>query len=160
MSMSRRGFLSSAITGGAATAAAAVAGGAGGEAQALVMRHPKEPPKDAVGLLYDGTLCVGCKACVKACKEANDRPPEIAAKQAAWNPELWDTPADLSAKTFNIIKVYQHGTMATKDAEVDGYAFSKRQCLHCVDPSCVSACPVSALTKDPLTGVVGYDPDR
>ncbi|CAK0756747.1 hydrogenase 2 iron-sulfur protein [uncultured Gammaproteobacteria bacterium] len=160
MSMSRRGFLSSAITGTAATAAAAVTGGAGNEAQALGMRHPKEPPKDAVGLLYDGTLCVGCKACVKACKEANDRPAEISAQQAAWNPELWDSPIDLSAKTFNIIKVYQHGTMATKDAEVNGYAFSKRQCLHCIDPSCVSACPVSALTKDPLTGIVGYDADR
>ena len=35
----------------------------------------------------------------------------------------------------------------------------KTSCMHCVDPSCVSACPVSAMTKDPVTGVVGYDPD-
>jgi ferredoxin len=30
----------------------------------------------------------------------------------------------------------------------------KKSCLHCVDPSCVSACPVSAMTKDPATGIV------
>ena len=29
--------------------------------------------------------------------------------------------------------------------------------MHCVDPSCVSACPVSALTKDPKIGVVRYN---
>jgi Fe-S-cluster-containing dehydrogenase component len=32
--------------------------------------------------------------------------------------------------------------------------------MHCGDPSCVSACPVSAMTKDPLTGVVGYNADK
>jgi ferredoxin len=31
--------------------------------------------------------------------------------------------------------------------------------MHCGDPSCVSACPVSAMTKDPVTGVVGYNVD-
>jgi Fe-S-cluster-containing dehydrogenase component len=35
----------------------------------------------------------------------------------------------------------------------------KTSCMHCVDPSCVSACPVSAMTKDPVTGIVGYDPE-
>jgi Fe-S-cluster-containing dehydrogenase component len=42
---------------------------------------PSPPPRrpkaaaapDAVGLLYDTTLCIGCKACVVACREANDR---------------------------------------------------------------------------------------
>jgi Fe-S-cluster-containing dehydrogenase component len=29
--------------------------------------------------------------------------------------------------------------------------------MHCVDPSCVSACPVSALTKSQETGVVQYN---
>ena len=29
-------------------------------------------PADAVGMLYDATRCIGCKACVVACQEAND----------------------------------------------------------------------------------------
>jgi Fe-S-cluster-containing dehydrogenase component len=35
----------------------------------------------------------------------------------------------------------------------------KTSCMHCADPSCVSACPVSAMTKDPTTGIVAYDPE-
>nr|MDA8084496.1 hydrogenase 2 operon protein HybA [Nitrospiraceae bacterium] len=64
---------------------------------------------------------------------------------------------DLSSKTLNIIKVYKNGTGLTKDAEIDGYSFIKRHCMHCVDPACVSACPVSALRKTPKTGVVTYN---
>lgn len=71
--------------------------------------------------------------------------------------KLWDTPLDTSGYTYNLIKVYRSGTMETKDAEQDGYAFMKTSCMHCADPSCVSACPVSAMTKDPQTGIVGYD---
>jgi Fe-S-cluster-containing dehydrogenase component len=52
--------------------------------------------------------------------------------------------------------MYANGTAAVKDQAVDGYAFMKQSCLHCVDPSCVSACPVSAMRKDPVTGIVSY----
>ena len=53
--------------------------------------------------------------------------------------------------------MYRNGTMDVKDQETNGYAFMKTSCMHCGDPSCVSACPVSAMTKDPVTGVVGYN---
>jgi Fe-S-cluster-containing dehydrogenase component len=71
---------------------------------------------------------------------------------------LWDTPLDTSGHTFNLIKMYRNGTMETKDQEANGFSFMKTSCMHCADPSCVSACPVSAMTKDPETGVVGYNP--
>ena len=35
----------------------------------------------------------------------------------------------------------------------------KRQCMHCVDPACVSGCPVQALQKGP-NGAVTYDAKR
>ena len=156
MSMNRRDFLKGAAGGTAAVAATA---GAAGEAQAL-QRAPMTRPEDAIGLLYDSTLCVGCKACVAGCKAANDMPVEISPDQEAWNTGTWDTPKDLSGKTLNIIKAYMHGSVEQKDSEENGYAFIKRQCLHCVDPSCMSACPVTAMIKDPVTGVVSHDPDR
>ena len=28
--------------------------------------------------------------------------------------------------------------------------------MHCLQPACVSACPVKAMTKDPVTGVVAF----
>lgn len=55
--------------------------------------------------------------------------------------------------------MWKSGTGEHKDQLVDGYAYIKKQCMHCVDPNCVSVCPVQALTKDPKTGIVHYDPD-
>jgi Fe-S-cluster-containing dehydrogenase component len=71
--------------------------------------------------------------------------------------QFWDNPLDTDSRTYNIIKLYKDGTGGVKDREKDGHAYVKRQCMHCVDPACVSACPVTALTKDPKTGVVSYN---
>lgn len=130
-----------------------------GETQAALERESKTLPPQALGMLYDSTLCIGCKACVAACKRANDRPAEIAEHHKEWNNGSWDSAQDISGDTLNVIKVYTNGNMNQKDSEVDGYAFMKRHCLHCVDPSCVSVCPVSAMQKDPLTGIVSHHPE-
>jgi Fe-S-cluster-containing dehydrogenase component len=111
-------------------------------------------PEKALGLLYDGTLCIGCRACIPACKEANGMPPERTALAAG---NYWDAPLDLSGKTLNVIKAYRDGAGLHKDQVTDGFAFTKVSCMHCVDPSCVSACPVSAMTKDGTTGIVKYN---
>jgi Fe-S-cluster-containing dehydrogenase component len=144
MGVTRRDFLK-ASGGGALLAATA------SEAEA---RPVKEPPPNAVGMLYDATICIGCKACMVGCKEANDMPVDSELESP-----IWDTPSDLSPKTLNIIKVYRDGDASAKDREIDGFSFVKRHCMHCVDPVCVSVCPVTALIKDAETGVVSYDPD-
>lgn len=127
---------------------AAVAESCVGTAEA---RSAKTRPAKALGLLYDGTLCVGCNACVAACKRANDMPSE--------GDGMYDQPVDISGKTLNVIKAYRSGKATHKDQIYDGFAFTKMSCFHCVDPSCVSACPVSAMQKDPVTGIVSYDAD-
>ncbi len=135
-----------------------IKGAAGGlalltlDGQKAQARTVEALPPDALGILYDSTLCVGCNACVAACKQANSMPPEPYGEQ-----RLWDNPQDLSASTLNIIKEYSSGTGDHKDQVENGFAFIKRQCLHCIDPSCVTACPVSALTKDKETGIVSYN---
>lgn len=142
--MDRRNFFKSA---GAAVAASATA-----VCEPARARGNKPMPPDAVGLLFDSTLCVGCKACVAACKQANDMPPEVSTEEP-----LWDTPLDISGKTLTVIKVYKHGELRAKDQAENGWAFVKKSCLHCVDASCVSACPVKAMKKDERTGVVSHD---
>ncbi|MCP4008937.1 MAG: hydrogenase 2 operon protein HybA [Proteobacteria bacterium] len=141
--MKRREFLTTAIGG------ATVAVCPGAEA-----RPNHEPAPEAVGMLFDSTLCIGCKACVAKCKEVNDMPPVIDAEQ-----QSWDSARDLSGDTLNVIKVYTDGSGETKDAEVDGFCFEKRSCMHCVDPGCVSVCPTTAMRHDPITGIVTHHSD-
>ena len=105
----------------------------------------KTNPDDYVGMLYDATLCIGCNACTTACRDWNKTKPETDARQ------LYDAPRELSADTWTLIQLYRES-----DEE---YSFVKRQCMHCVDPACVSGCPVQALQKS-ANGAVTYDPDR
>ncbi len=104
-----------------------------------------KPSEDWYAMLYDATKCIGCKTCMVACKRANGLPYEED------EDGLHDAPVDLSSKTVNIIKLYKEG---------DKFSFIKRQCMHCVDPTCVSVCPVGAMRKDPKTGIVYWDGSR
>jgi Fe-S-cluster-containing dehydrogenase component len=155
MAMNRRQFISAVGSGAAAAAGAPAAA----KAAPMIARENLPVPPKAVGMLYDSTLCIGCKACVDSCKAANGMPNEVPEAHRGWNIGQWDTAQDLSGKTINVIKAYRHGDLSVKDREENGYAFMKRHCLHCVDPSCVSVCPVSAMKKDPETGIVTHDPD-
>jgi Fe-S-cluster-containing dehydrogenase component len=125
----------------AGTGAAGAIAVAAAPAHAARARQPVPP--EAMGMLYDTTLCIGCKACVVACREANDLEPDR-------SPDgLHHAPLDLNAKTKNVIKLYREGDRAS---------FMKAQCMHCLDPACAAACMIGALKKDETTGIVGYDP--
>jgi Fe-S-cluster-containing dehydrogenase component len=103
----------------------------------------KAAPSDAVGMLYDTTKCIGCKACVVACKDANKMP----ADTDGYGQGLYDSPDSLNQYTKNIIQLYKDG---------DEQSYVKKQCMHCVDPACVGACMLGALKKGKF-GVVSYD---
>lgn len=134
MSISRRDFLK-------------VAGLAAGGALAFPQRASAASGSDSnnhVAMLYDTTICVGCNACTNACRQWNGTDPEPDARK------VYDAPSELSADTFTLIQLYQ---------DEDEFSFVKRQCMHCVDPACVSGCPVQALQKT-SDGPVTYDKDR
>ena len=102
-------------------------------------------------MLYDATKCVGCKACMAACKRVNARPGGLAFEQARFDQDgLWDAPEDLDGNTRTLIKLFK---------DTKGWSYIKYSCMHCQKPSCVSVCPVSAMTKDPVTGIVDYSKD-
>jgi len=113
---------------------------------AAIAREKRTAPPDAVGVLYDSTLCIGCKACVVACKDAVGLP----ADTSGYGGGLYDAPTSLNESTRNVIQLYR---------DDDEYAFVKKQCMHCIDPACIGACMLGALTKGKL-GVVGYDVDK
>jgi Fe-S-cluster-containing dehydrogenase component len=122
MRISRRGLLR----------CAAVVGAAAAVTRRAEARETVEPDPEAVGMLYDSTRCVGCGGCVAACKESNGLP---------WNGE----PKELDCTTKNVVKTRRLSKPATGGATT---AFVKRQCMQCVDPSCVSACMLGALHKE------------
>ena len=88
--------------------------------------------EETLGLLYDTTKCVGCQACVVACRSANGDEKEGPHALAV----------NLDADTRNIIS-------AAREDESGGFAsYVKRQCMHCLEPACASACMFGGLKKD------------
>ena len=146
MDVSRRDFLKQAGVLGAGTVASV-----GGATQALASGDASAAA-DSVGVLVDLTKCNGCRRCEAACAQANGFPVPADA-------ELKDTavfaehrrPGPQSYTTVNSFP------SAGDPANGGGTVFVKTNCLHCVDPACVSACLVRALQKDPR-GPVTYDP--
>jgi Fe-S-cluster-containing dehydrogenase component len=132
MAISRRNALKVLAGAGAASVASPVE--AFGKAEAVDTSR-------MTGMLYDATLCIGCKACMTACQEANEMEQERGA--------LWSSDVDLSSRTKNVIKFYQGP---------EGTSFMKMQCMHCIEPACAAACMLGALHKDD-EGVVTWDGD-
>jgi Fe-S-cluster-containing dehydrogenase component len=131
------------------------------------MAGPKPLAPDAVGFLYDATLCIGCKSCMVNCKKYNSVPGGALYEPGRTIPyerisadEIYDAPLELSAKSLSIIKAYKNGTGLEQNAVENGFSFVKNNCMHCLDPACVSVCPVGALLKDPGSGAVTYDQDK
>jgi formate dehydrogenase beta subunit len=135
VSLSRRDLFKSIGCGAAAAGLAAV-----GTAEASTTTAPA----DAVSMLYDATVCIGCKACVSACTQVNALIPDTVRSGG-----LWQMPTDLNASTKNIIQLY-------KEPDGSRMSFVKRQCMHCIDPACVSGCPFKALTKGDK-GIVSWN---
>jgi Fe-S-cluster-containing dehydrogenase component len=135
MTLTRRDALK--VLGAAAGAVAAA------PAEARTAR--KNAPDD-LGLLYDATRCIGCRACVSRCREANELPADVAMLVGA----PYDAPVDLNGTTFTVIKQWSDATRT---------GFVKAQCMHCADPACASVCMMGALHKG-ARGVVQYEVER
>ena len=90
----------------------------------------------ARAILYDSTLCVGCRECEKACSEG---------KKLPYNDKV---AAEETVSAHKLTAVRTHGER-----------FSRKLCMHCIDPACASVCPVAALQKT-ASGPVVYHEDR
>lgn len=72
--------------------------------------------------------CIGCKCCVVACNEQNGNPASI----------NWRRVGEIEGGFY----------------PAASRAYLSMGCNHCVDPTCLSGCPVDAYSKDPVTGIV------
>ena len=87
-------------------------------------------------LLYDSTICIGCKQCEAACAEQNKLPYD-------------DTIAGEEQQSAHKLTA-----ILTR-----GDKFMRRLCMNCQEPTCASVCPVGALQKTAL-GPVTYDASK
>lgn len=126
------------LTRGAALVAFTLAGRAlcGRAAQAAGSLHNP----DGWAMLVDLTECIGCRSCTYACQEANG----------------WTGDPEREAPDG-------HRWTAVREVNLPGrpdpVRYVRVQCFHCLEPACVSACPVAALRKTP-EGPVVYDAQR
>jgi DMSO reductase iron-sulfur subunit len=82
---------------------------------------------------FDMTKCVGCKCCVVACNEQNGNPGDL----------HWRRIGEIEGGHYPDTRRW----------------YLSMGCNHCLEPSCLTGCPVEAYEKDPTTGVVKHNAD-
>ena len=95
--------------------------------------------------LVDNTKCIGCRRCMSACKRWNKLPPYEVPESLV---------RDMDGTTYTVVN-FAH---SSRNAEIG--RFLKWQCQHCIKPACAGVCPVTAITKNPVTGAVVVNEDK
>jgi Fe-S-cluster-containing dehydrogenase component len=114
--------------------------------------QPVSATPEAFGCLVDTTLCVGCRKCEQACNERNRlKQPGVSFEEMA----ALDKERRMDETSYTVVNRYYRREQSPP-AWNRPQTFVKFQCMHCLDPACVSACIVGALRKQP-SGPVIYD---
>ena len=80
-----------------------------------------------------GKPYIGCKCCVVACNEQNGNPADI----------LWRRVGEIEGGVYP--DTLRH--------------YLSMGCNHCLEPTCMTGCPVDAYSKDEVTGIVRHNAD-
>lgn len=94
---------------------------------------PPPGPGEQYRFHFDMTKCIGCKCCVVACNEQNGNPADI----------LWRRVGEIEGGTYP--DTLRH--------------YLSMGCNHCLEPTCMTGCPVDAYSKDGATGIVRHSAD-
>jgi len=130
--VTRRQFLklSAAAMGGAALA---------GKAAPSACASSGADPAKVPSMLIDISRCVGCGNCQRSCIEANHLNPTS------------EQMKKLTSETYTYLQKVDLDNGETR--------YVKRQCMHCLDAACASACPVVALHQTE-EGPIAYRANR
>lgn len=86
------------------------------------------------GMLHDETSCIGCTACMDACRETNHVPEGVARLQIIRSEPIGEFP--------NV-----------------AYEFFRHSCQHCTNAPCVDVCPTGASYIEISNGIVDVNKD-
>jgi len=153
--ISRRSFLKAGVLTGAAAASGL-----------MLPRAAAASNGDALGTLFDLGKCIGCEACVEACRDINAHKfPELKEPIPVKYPQSkvkiadWSPPEKQAVR--NRLTPYNWLYIQTARGEYNGSRFElniPRRCMHCHNAPCVNFCPFgAAFTK--VNGIVRIHPD-
>lgn len=93
-------------------------------------RVPTAPlaPGEQYRFHFDMTKCIGCRCCEVACAEQNNNPAGI----------NWRRVGEIEGGTYPFTSRF----------------YLSMGCNHCLEPSCLTGCPVDAYNKNTVTGLV------
>ncbi|MCP4220990.1 MAG: 4Fe-4S dicluster domain-containing protein [bacterium] len=124
-------------------------------APAALQGQEKETEKESihVGCLADTTLCIGCRKCEEACNRSNKlrKPVKPFSDKSVFHGLRRPT-----ENAFTVVNRYD-GIPSADQANIKN-THCKVQCMHCLTPSCVSACVVGAMVKQ-TDGSIVYNRD-
>ncbi|WP_427835333.1 cytochrome c nitrite reductase Fe-S protein [Actinobacillus pleuropneumoniae] len=126
MTCTRRDFVSGA---GAIAVVAST-----GLATSVTLATEKEEKKIRYAMVHDETSCIGCTACMDACRTTNKVPEGVS--------------------RLEIIRSEPYGEFPNVE-----YEFFRQSCQHCTNAPCVAVCPTGASFVDPETGIVDVHSD-
>jgi Fe-S-cluster-containing dehydrogenase component len=102
------------------------------------------------GMLIDTTKCIGCRSCEEACNGQNKLPPP---QESFSSDKVFERMRDTTPDAFTVLNRFPN------EKEPDKPIFVRKQCMHCAQPACATACLVKALEKTP-EGMVKYNKER
>jgi len=94
-------------------------------------RENLAPTAESAAILIDTTKCMGCRMCERACAEANGLPEPPKSVEPG-------VQRDTTEAQWTVVNRYE-----TEGGPVN----VKRQCMHCLQPACASACLTRAMVK-------------
>lgn len=101
---------------------------------------------DKKAIFFDKDRCVGCYACIIACKMKHNAPPYPT------------SPPEGDPRGLSPINVHEYGPVIKGDRVFQ--FFQPLACMHCQDAPCIQACPVAAIFRDPEMDVVLVDREK
>lgn len=103
--------------------------------QADSLLQPEAESETKYAMVHDENACIGCNACVQACRETNQIPEGVTR-----------------------VKIERRGPFGEYPNQ--SYRFSRVSCQHCEAAPCVRVCPTGAAYIDKETGIVAVNSDR